>query len=313
MRKFLVAMLLLVCIGFFCAYIFIPSKIYFSEAVVIRVDRNNATRFLMDENNWKKWWPEKNNNPDSAHKVIYLYKNYSYSVDLKMLKGDSILITNNDQQIHSLLNIIPVSTDSIAVQWAGQLSTALSGFKRFENYLESKKIKNNIDDLLHSMKTFLEKEENLYGLVIDQIKVTDTLLVAKQYSSQAYPTTAEIYNLITDLKNYISKEGATETSNPMLHVNYDSGVFITMVAIPVNKILPETNNFIFRRMVPGKILTAEVKGGTHTAENAIKQIEMYMNDYHLVAPAIPFQSLVTDRSKEPDTTKWVTKIFYPVM
>jgi hypothetical protein len=28
--------------------------------------------------------------------------------------------------------------------------------------------------------------------------------------------------------------------------------------------------------------------------------------------AIPFQSLVTDRSKQPDTTKWITNIYTPV-
>ena len=65
-------------------------------------------------------------------------------------------------------------------------------------------------------------------------------------------------------------------------------------------------------MVPGKILVAEVKGGAYTADEALRQLTMYMDDNHLVSPAIPFQSLVTERSKEPDTTKWITKIYFPV-
>ena len=85
-----------------------------------------------------------------------------------------------------------------------------------------------------------------------------------------------------------------------------------MVAIPVSKSIPTNNNFLFKRMVPGKILVTEVKGGTYTTGEALKQLEIYRSDNHLRSPAIPFESLVTDRSREPDTSKWVTKIYYPV-
>jgi hypothetical protein len=38
-----------------------------------------------------------------------------------------------------------------------------------------------------------------------------------------------------------------------------------------------------------------------------------MNDHFLSAPAIPFEILITDRSKEKDTTRWKTKIYQPSM
>jgi hypothetical protein len=37
-----------------------------------------------------------------------------------------------------------------------------------------------------------------------------------------------------------------------------------------------------------------------------------MSDYQQTAMAIPFESLVTDRSREPDTLKWITNIYVPV-
>ena len=63
----------------------------------------------------------------------------------------------------------------------------------------------------------------------------------------------------------------------------------------------------------GNILITEVKGGSNKINNAYKQIRNYISDYNRIAPAIPFESLVTDRSKEPDSSKWVTRIYYPVM
>ena len=85
-----------------------------------------------------------------------------------------------------------------------------------------------------------------------------------------------------------------------------------MTAIPVNKYIPTNKNFLFKRMVPGKILVTEVIGGVNTTANALKELELYITDRHLQSPAIPFESLVTDRSKQPDTSKWVTKVYYPI-
>ncbi len=63
----------------------------------------------------------------------------------------------------------------------------------------------------------------------------------------------------------------------------------------------------------GNILVTKVKGGTSIAAVAFEQIKKYADDYERHAPAIPFYSLITNRLKEPDTAKWVTKIYFPVM
>ena len=98
----------------------------------------------------------------------------------------------------------------------------------------------------------------------------------------------------------------------MLNIRYDSGYFKTMVAIPVNKVLPGNDSFLLKRLEPGKILVARVKGGLYTTSEALREMEIYKEDNHLMSPAIPFESLITNRLEEPDTSKWVTKIYYPV-
>lgn len=314
MKILLIGILLLLFITVVTAYFIIPSKIEFKEVILINTNQTNANRFVADESKWSKWWPKENieKGNDSIQRGNFFYKNFAYVVTIKMIQGDSILINNNNTSILSLLNIIPINSDSVAIQWKGQSAAASDPIKRFKYYLEGKKVESNVEAILQRMKIFLENKDNIYGIHIDQIQVTDTILVATKNYSITYPTTAGIYTLIKSLKDFIAKQGATETNYPMLNVMQDSGMFRTMVAIPVNKFIPNQNNFLSKRMVAGKILIAEVKGGEHIANEALKQVELYMKDYHLAAPAIPFQSLVTDRSKEPDTTKWVTKIFYPV-
>jgi hypothetical protein len=130
--------------------------------------------------------------------------------------------------------------------------------------------------------------------------------------SKKYPTTSDVYQLVENLKKYIAAEDAKENNFPMLYVKkLPDFTFETMVAIPVNKELPGNGAISFSRFVPWKVLTAEVKGGDKTAET-LHQMKLFMNDYQKTAMAIPFESLVTDRSKDPNTLKWITRIYTPV-
>ena len=86
------------------------------------------------------------------------------------------------------------------------------------------------------------------------------------------------------------------------------------IGIPVNKKLPEKENISLKQMVKnGNILVTEVRGDQKFINEAIKQTEKYITDYQRSIIAIPFQSMITDRTKEPDSTKWITKIYYPVV
>ncbi len=311
--------LLLIVFAFFalillCIYIFIPAKIKFSNVIILKTKANIAGRFLLDENNWQQWFPatlaiESHNSSD---KIAYHYKDYSYSVGNKMMNAAEVSVSNYLTSLNSLISIIALNDDSVAVEWSGEMAENSNPINRIKNYINAKELHSDMADILKSFQSFVKKEENIYGFKVNQQQVKDTILISTKYFSSSYPSTSEIYSLINDLRKYISKEGAEETNPPMLNIKKDSNTYRAMVAIPISKIIPETNNYVFKRMVPGKILVAEVKGGETVARQALQQIDLYLNDHQLSSPAIPFESLITERPQEPDTTKWVTKIYYPI-
>jgi hypothetical protein len=165
------------------------------------------------------------------------------------------------------------------------------------------------------MQAFYSKTENIYGINIRQESVVDSILIFTHARSTEYPSVSFIYVLVDELKNYIKSQSANETGFPMLNVgSRDSTGYLVRVAIPVDKRLPSVGNISYKWMLGGgKILTTEIKGGVEATNRASIQMNNYITDYHLSAPAIPFLSLVTDRRKEPDSSKWVSKIYYPIM
>ena len=121
--------------------------------------------------------------------------------------------------------------------------------------------------------------------------------------------------MISDLKGYIRTQQAMETGFPMLNVTTSDSIhYLTRVALPVNRELPTAGDIVYKRMLGrGNILVTEVKGGPGRIKEAFGQMKIYMEDYQRSGVAIPFQSIITDRSKEPDTSKWVTKVYFPVI
>lgn len=267
-----------------------------------------------DETNWGNWWPS-----DSAlvllskenKEIFYKYKNYKYKIITNTPTATSMLIEHDGKTALSNFQLIALNRDSTAVIWKGEMPSTNNPVERIKNYLSAVETQRNISKILQSAKIFLEKTENIYGINILQQQVKDTILISTKITCKSSPPTEEIYSLIKSLRAYILANGAVETNFPMLNITKDNS-YNVMIAIPINRIIPATGKFVLKRMIPGKILVTEVKGGPYAAEKALRQLTIFMEDNYLTSPAIPFQSLVTERPEEPDTSKWITKIYFPV-
>ncbi len=312
MKRLLVFFFIFCAALLIAAYFILPADNSFSKKVYIKTTVNAADRFFFNENNWIKWWPVDLQNNLTLNNKKDNGNNYLYSLKKKMYSSINIGIKKNETEFNTIANLFRINKDSITITWDFQIEQSKNPVTKIMNYFYAKTLKKNSIKILEHLKSFLEKDENIYGLTIRQIMVTDTSLIAKRYTSLTYPSTEIIYGLIQQLKTYVSKNNAIQTDSPMLHIKYDSGYYKTMVALPVNKELNGNDSILLKRMFPGKILVTQITGGTYSTRNAFRQLDIYIDDYHLSSPAIPFESLVTNRIEQPDTSKWITKIYYPI-
>ena len=316
MKKWFFIFFLLLATAIAALYVFIPKKIEISTTAYINVAADVANRNLSEAGKWKNWWSGKSSIENSARVVnqgYFVYNGIGYKIVHTSMNAIEVVILPKKDTLNSTIRIFTLNEDSTALHWNVVIHTGNNPFERIRYYQLAKSIKKCMEDVFHNLRSFLEKKEKVYGIEIQRTTVTDTILITTKASFDHYPGTTDIYNLIGRLKQFISLQGARETNYPMLHVFKDkSNRYETMVAIPINKAIKGDATFAFKRMVPGNILVSEVRGGSHRIENALAEMEVYLKDYQLASPAIPFQSLVTNRTKEPDTTKWITRIYYPI-
>lgn len=308
MKKILIAILFLLLASLMAIYVLIPSNIKVSKVLAVNCSINAGTRFIMDTTQWNKWWPTQDQNKKLE------WKQAIHQADKALFNGFGIQTNFKEHSIKGELIYAQLGLDSMAVFWNYQLVSGWNPFQRISDYLFMKDLKDVITDPIKGLQAFLESKEKVYGMQIIQDFVKDTILVSTKKILPSQPSQEMVVAMIQSLKKYAQATGAKQTGFPMLNVTVlDSTHFQTMVALPVDKQIPETAIFSWKRMVAGKILIGEVTGGTYKAEAAMKQMKLYVQDYHITSPAIPFYSFVTDRGLEKDSTKWITRIYYPVM
>lgn len=316
MKKFLIIIVSLVILLSVSSYIFIPSSLQISKADYAQCNVYGADRVVSNNNTWAKWWPGKSSSSadeDSLGTKSFFYNGFNYKLSQKFYNAIEVQMQTKHSIIDSRIVLIKIENDSVILDWHCNLSTSMNPVTRILKYQEAEKIRNNMTGILTNLSSFLSNKKNIYGVNFNVVMSKDSTMVLTKKISKEYPSTADIYQLVGNLKKYIASQGAKEDNYPMLHVKtLNDSTFETMVAIPVNKKLAGNGTISFSRFVPWKVLTAEVIGGNKTVEEALKQMKVLISDYQISSMAIPFESLVTDRSREPDTSKWVTNIYTPV-
>ena len=152
MKKWLIALTAVFIILVISIYIFIPSELAISTVSAARCTGTGAVRRLSDTDTWKKWWPA-NENLEGKELV---YKNNTYSVSEFIINGFKINIREEGNTVASTLLLIPTGADSTVMQWQCNLSTSKNPLTRLMQYQHAVAIKNNMDDILASLRRFLD-------------------------------------------------------------------------------------------------------------------------------------------------------------
>ena len=98
------------------------------------------------------------------------------------------------------------------------------------------------------MQKHISNVQHIYGVDIRKEKVKVEFLVSTKKSFNGYPDTESIYEMISKIRNYISKSQAKEEDYPMVHISsLGQSHFDVQVAIPVNKYLPGMKLFTSKK------------------------------------------------------------------
>lgn len=310
MKKVFVGLLTLLLIGLISVYVFIPSTIHVSKVSFALTNESNVFDFLTQPTQINKWWKDEDGKLDSSFQKHQI----QFTVGKVFESGPNIRISKNGEVAKSLITLIQVKRDSTLIEWRAELPTSNNPLTKIKQYFFAQDIKQAMDELTLQLQSFLSKRENVYGFDIQIGHIADTVLLATYHKSATKLNPTEYYALLDQMKKYIAAKAASIVNPPMMHSKRLSETEVeTMLAFPISKVIPAQNGYVIKRMNMGNALVLDLKsGGPATTAYAMHQMDKFIEDFHLTSPAIPFESMITDRTLVTDTSKWQTRIYYPI-
>lgn len=294
-------------------YFFIPANITVGSEIIAAASTASVQRITGTGEYRTKWLPQEGKIVSGTK---YELDGCTYEFGTDNFSNSVIAVRYKNIHCSSLLTSFDLGNDSAKIDWRLNRQSGYNPFTRTSAYFNLKHIKQTNEKILAAMQAFLNSKKNVYGFNVNRYTQADSTLITLKAFSPQYPTVEDIYKNIEKLKQYAAAGGAGTTNAPMFNIieKDASGKYLFMVALPVDKELENKGDIIAKRMFAGgKILITEnIGGGMATINDAMLNFEKYKTDYGYMSPAIPFQSLVTDRLREKDTLKWHTKLYYPV-
>lgn len=313
MKKSIVWLLVIFILTLSCIYLFIPAKIVISGLSTASVTMPGEFRSVSQEGKWEQWWRDSDGKPHIKGEP-FSYNGSVFRLTKHFNNVAGIDIDHKGIKLQSMMHLVSFSMDSTGTIWECEMPETYNPLTRILYYKHAIEIKKNMNGVMKNFIAFISVPENVYGISIHRTSTSDTTLLSLRFITAAYPTTTEVYKNFDALEKTVLRQKGIVTGFPMMNVRkMENDSFETQVALPTNKILKNEGQIVYRRMIPGYFLTAHVKGGTYTINEALKQLEFFLSDYNKARIANPFQSLVTNRIKEPDTSKWITKLYYPIV
>ncbi len=300
-KKIVLALVLGFLIGTGIVFVFIPGTLTVVSLRTMASSMPGSYRFLANDSSWR-------------------YRLNCEGTDLSISRKipSALQISNATpltEEVTTLL-LLQSHPDSTRLKWETKYRAGLDPFQRIINYRKAVKFKSCMNSILATVDDYFRHNENLYGFRISRTTLTDTFLVAVRFKTQNFPETEMIYSRIDQIKKYIAASGAREMNDPMLNIisNEDGSKTVT-VGIATNREVKDSGIFVTKRLAQYKnrTLTTLVTGDQKEVEESLRAIHQYMDDYHLTSPTVHFELLITDRRKEKDASKWVTRIFYPIV
>jgi hypothetical protein len=277
-----------------------------TSSTLIKCPPAAVNRYIISFNKWSNWWPG-NRITDTTWQI----EQKTFRITQQLLNGFQAL--SEDETIALDLQFNPAENNETTLSIHIKYAFPFHPVYRLWAFLRKSKAEVISERLLTRCSEFFSQPANVYGIDIQKGKVKYFSWISTKETFDHYPTVEELYQTIETLFSYTNANNAKTLDDPIMHVYRENdNSYELMVAIPTDRDLPTQGRFQLKNMILGSLLMARVEGGPEKIRKAIEELENHVKDHRLVSPAIPFETLLTDRRKESDTARWVTLVNYPI-
>lgn len=326
--------IIVVVVGLFFVYLFtLPDTYKVERSIVIKASPELVMEHIANFGKWEKWSPWRFKDPNA----LYTFEGPEYGVGAKMSweGNDSIGVGSmeiselqgNELMKYELKFIKPWEMGSrgsfivsqeeggTKVSWSDEGDLGL--LMRPMGAMMDAMIGPDFDKGLDAMKTHVEMEaENTSSAVnfpIEELTIESFYYIAIQDTCAVADVGPKMDAMLGKVMEYATSSGITPAGYPfaIYHSWGTVGTRFT-TGVPVAKEQKGEGDIKGGVSYSGNVLKVKFMGPYEGTEQVHESIGDYADKNGKEIVGAPWEVYVTDPSQEPDTSKWITEIYYPV-
>lgn len=315
----IIGLFLLVCL-------FLPKNVHTEGIGVIKAPASLVFEQVNNFKNWEKWSPFQE---DSTMK--YEYQGPESGVGCKVL-WTSQKSGNGSQTITESIPYSFLKTDLDFMEQGSAFSVYT-----FEQQGDSTIMKWSTDmlDLGYPLGRFMglfmngmmqpyykKGFENLNSILSDMPKIEVSIQQLEKRNALLIKDSAMVNDIGAKMGELFGELSAFMATNKIemagypycIYYSWDySKPFVMECAIPVTvKVAKTTGRIQFREFQPTKVAKTVHLGSYESTAKTHESMGVYLSTNKLENFGFPWEVYVTDPTTEPDTSKWITEIYYPI-
>ena len=186
------------------------------------------------------------------------------------------------------------------------------------------------DSILHYLRLMFDRSDEL--AVIDYLENIDEAAMGKTGGIDVHLQRTDTFSYIgitdscalqdvsqrmSDLYSEILvfgvRSGVDMTNRPLaIYHRLDEKMAVFELGVPIDKRIPVTDRIQYKTMQGKEHVVANYYGSYETLADGHNAIQHWLMRYRRKVNGNPWEMYVTDPVIEPDTNKWLTRIYYPV-
>jgi effector-binding domain-containing protein len=329
-KKILIAIGLLVVVVLLIGFV-MPGTTLVTKSITIDAPVNYVFEEVDDLKKWTSWsWWQRN---DSTMKIEYgeptAGHNGNYSWTSTNGSGRLIITESAPNQTIAIdINFVNMGTGRSWYNFKqiGNATNLTVDFS-FENglnpitrlmgaFMLKPEIDKAIENELTALKEIAEAKPK-FSVVLEVIPVEPIIYIGMQHTMSPKDPVAvgkEMDRMYGEIGSMMKKLKLKAIGMPIcVYPKFTNESMDIVCGIPIRRPLNNLNKkFIVSQTIGGLVVKASHSGSYDKLQETHDQIIKYIAFRKLEENGSPWEVYATDPGTEPDTTKWVTEVYYPI-
>lgn len=329
--KILITIIIISIIGALIWAFFLPANVHIEEKANINAPMQKVFNQVNNFHYWKNWAPWQDTVYHTKYegkqegvgaKMLWTDEKEGRSVQtiIESVYGEKVvteLVFGKDDNPAKAIFAFKQKDIGVEVSWIMDVTNLSYPFGRFVGYMIKKGASHNFKKGLEKMKTYVEANKNnpdYAGLdIIDENRNASYYLAYSDSGSmdELQSKIAKAYSII--LKT-MSENNITPKSYPMVEWNnFDPKGISSFTALMATGKDYQIQGTVHSYEIPqGRFIWVKYVGSYQNSGIAWDNLDKYVNDNKLEINGDPYEEYVTDPSTEPDSSKLITNIYFPI-